>query len=281
MNDEFDHDPPPGKPMRAGTQPNALKIERDDWIPFGPDAEQGDQEDTEPDAIVLQALKRAGVLKKSIDRATNKSEWISEIRTGKDVKNYLRIGGWQQLASLYGYTVGSVVVEDHRDSGDRLIWSRARATLRNEAGVVIGTADAVCGRDEPKWQADPSFSIASMAQTRALSKAIRNVLGWVALLGGFGDTPGEEMEHLNVKDAKANSVSSPPTRTAVSGPAPSIFEDDDDEEAPICPAHGLPRNMVPAGRAKSTNKPFGDFWGSCDGHEEGEYCPKHYPKSSR
>lgn len=39
----------------------------------------------------------------------------------------------------------------------------------------------------------PLYSLASMAQTRANAKALRNVLSWVAVLAGYQATPAEEM----------------------------------------------------------------------------------------
>jgi hypothetical protein len=39
----------------------------------------------------------------------------------------------------------------------------------------------------------PEFQLRSMAQTRAGSKALRNVLAWVAVLAGYKPTPAEEI----------------------------------------------------------------------------------------
>lgn len=39
----------------------------------------------------------------------------------------------------------------------------------------------------------PLYQLASMAQTRANAKALRNVLSWVAVLAGYRPTPAEEM----------------------------------------------------------------------------------------
>lgn len=40
----------------------------------------------------------------------------------------------------------------------------------------------------------PLFQLASMAQTRAAAKALRMVLSWVVVLGGFKPTPAEELD---------------------------------------------------------------------------------------
>lgn len=56
------------------------------------------------------------------------------------------------------------------------------------------------GRKRPKKQrvhvgeeAVPLYQLASMAQTRACAKALRNVLSWVAVLAGYKTTPAEEL----------------------------------------------------------------------------------------
>ena len=51
----------------------------------------------------------------------------------------------------------------------------------------------MCTRDERNWASRDEFTLRSMAQTRASAKALRNVLAWVAVLGGFKPTPVEEM----------------------------------------------------------------------------------------
>lgn len=66
------------------------------------------------------------------------------------------------------------------------------------------------GRSMPKkervllgQEAVPLFQLASMAQTRANSKVLRNVLSWVVVLAGYKPTPAEEM-------IEAKIVSQPP-----------------------------------------------------------------------
>ena len=44
----------------------------------------------------------------------------------------------------------------------------------------------------------PFYQLASMAQTRANSKVLRNVLSWVVVLAGYKPTPAEEMIEANV-----------------------------------------------------------------------------------
>lgn len=73
----------------------------------------------------------------------------------------------------------------------------------------------------------PTFQLASMAQTRANSKALRNVLAWVVVLAGYRPTPAEEMEEVRgaertTKPANAGaSAASRPPATRAASPAPA------------------------------------------------------------
>ena len=106
---------------------------------------------------------------------------------------HVQYEGWQTAGKFYGYSVkthGAEFIEVGGVSG-----FKAKATVVNEAtGIEIGGAEAFCMRDEPNWKNKPTFQLASMAQTRAGSKALRQVLGFVVALSGYNPTPAEEME---------------------------------------------------------------------------------------
>ena len=65
------------------------------------------------------------------------------------------------------------------------------AVTRN--GEVVGSATAFCMRDEKTWASRDTYAIASMAQTRATSKALRMPLGFIVTLAGYSATPAEEI----------------------------------------------------------------------------------------
>ena len=50
--------------------------------------------------------------------------------------------------------------------------------------------------DEKNWKGKPWFQLASMAQTRAGAKALRNLLARVVVLAGYNPTPAEEMDDM-------------------------------------------------------------------------------------
>lgn len=67
---------------------------------------------------------------------------------------------------------------------DELVWETVEGGKKRPKKERIRTGD------EPV----PLFQLASMAQTRACAKALRNVLSWVAVLAGYRPTPAEELE---------------------------------------------------------------------------------------
>jgi hypothetical protein len=128
-----------------------------------------------------------------IARATAISDELA--RVIHDKRLYARIGGkehvlvegWALLGSMLGlfpYTVWTRPLPDG--------WE-ARVEARTLTGHPIAAAEAECLRSERKWARADDYAVRSMAQTRAVSKALRQPLGFVMLLAGFDATPGEEI----------------------------------------------------------------------------------------
>jgi hypothetical protein len=85
--------------------------------------------------------------------------------------------------------------------------AKARAEVVDlRTGQVVGGAEAYCMRDEENWAVKPWFQLASMAQTRAGAKALRNVLAWVVVLAGYRPTPAEELPPSPVPAVKAKVI---------------------------------------------------------------------------
>ena len=137
-------------------------------------------------------------------------------------EQYLEFEDWQTCGQFYGYTVktgGAVLVEIDGVKG-----AKAHADLLSlKTGAIVGGAEAYCMRDEEHWntrpkyewqgegdarrrvkvgeKAVPWFQLASMAQTRAGAKALRNRLAWVVVLAGYRPTPAEEMTGSTISEA--------------------------------------------------------------------------------
>jgi hypothetical protein len=70
---------------------------------------------------------------------------------------------------------------------------KATAIVVDSNGVQVGSADAFCLNGEPNWARKPLFQLAGMAQTRAINRALLNLLKPVFRLAGVESTPSEEM----------------------------------------------------------------------------------------
>lgn len=128
-----------------------------------------------------------------VERASTIATALADVIRAKSL--YKRIGqsdhvfveGWTLLGSMLG-----VFAE--------VEWSRpieggweSRAVSRTLAGRTVGAAESMCSRSESKWKSSDEYAIRSMAQTRAVSKALRLPLGFIMELAGYSATPAEEM----------------------------------------------------------------------------------------
>lgn len=138
----------------------------------------------EPSIVLSEAAKAAAALNDVIKK---KSKPV--IINGEP---YLEFEDWQTLGRFYGYSVRTYGAQEVTLDGVKGF--KAVADLLDVNGNVVGGSESFCMRDEPKWKDRPTFQLASMAQTRAGSKALRNKLSWVAVLAGYRPTPAEELD---------------------------------------------------------------------------------------
>ena len=59
----------------------------------------------------------------------------------------------------------------------------------------MGAGFGICSNREQGKKYYQEFAIASMAQTRAIGKAYRNILAWIIRAAGYEPTPAEEMDY--------------------------------------------------------------------------------------
>lgn len=152
----------------------------------------------EPDEVIMRAVKVADALKSVI---TQKG-LVKKIQG----REFIEVAGWQTLGSLVGVTTSC---DWTRRTEDPNGWEARVVVLRN--GVQIGAAEAQCTRDEKAWSNRDEYALRSMSQTRATSKALRSVLGFIAVIAGYEDTPAAEVPpggFDNTAWAKAPSSSS-------------------------------------------------------------------------
>jgi hypothetical protein len=81
-----------------------------------------------------------------------------------------------------------------------------------KTGAIIGYGYALCSNGEIKKASFDEYAIASMAQTRAVGKTVKNLLGFIMNAAGFEGTPAEELEEDMIK--KSNDDPEDPEATA-------------------------------------------------------------------
>lgn len=118
-------------------------------------------------------------------------------------EQYLEFEDWQTIGQFFTHTTGTEWTKPVMQDG-KVMGYEAKANLYNKDGLVVGGAEASCLRDELNWQSKPDFQLRSMAQTRAMAKALRSRFGFVAVLAGFRPTPAEEIT-VETKETKKDS----------------------------------------------------------------------------
>jgi hypothetical protein len=105
-------------------------------------------------------------------------------------RKHITVEGWTTLGGMTGVVP---IVTDTRanESGDGIV---AHVEVRRVAdGMVVGAAEGECSRAESKWKSRDPYALRSMAQTRAISRALRAPLGQIVVLAGYDPAGAEEM----------------------------------------------------------------------------------------
>lgn len=173
-----------------------------------------------PEIVIKEAEMVAMVFRKKADQL----QLYKKIGESK----HLLIEGWQMLAAVYGISARARETR-YLEFGQVNGYECSAEAYHIGTGRVVSTADAMCLSDEDKWSARPKYEwqngqrvqigsvavplqqLRSMAQTRAMSKALSNLFKWIAKMAGYATTPAEEMTG---DEGAADSRSSAPTATS-------------------------------------------------------------------
>lgn len=179
----------------------------------------------QPQEVLADAQKAAKALAEVV---RNKKKPV--IMNGEQ---YLEFEDWQTVAKFYGVTA-KVISTEYISFGE-VHGFEAKAVAINRYGMEISGAEAMCLNDEPNWKSKPLFQLRSMAQTRACSKSLRNVLAWVVVLAGYKPTPAEEMtgQEQNGKTQPDKNKTTEPQRKVVAAP-PELREKLNKELSEYC-----------------------------------------------
>lgn len=171
-----------------------------------------------PKVILDEAQIAAKALKDVISKKEKPVKFNGE--------QYLEFEDWQTIAKFYGLVCSTLEPEEIMVDG--VVGAKAKAQVVDvKTGQVIGQAAAWCLRDEPNWRNKPLYQLGSMAQTRAGSKALRNLLSWVVVLAGYKTTPAEEIQGEISNDANEPSrpLNSVPEHNRVIGNDSDVVHD--------------------------------------------------------
>lgn len=133
------------------------------------------------------------------------SQGLSTVIVGK---NYVQIEGWQFAGGLMGMAAKIVKVEN-LSSGTEKKWRADVEIIRLKDNVAVGFGTAICSNLEGKKKSFDEYAICSMAQTRAIGKAYRNMIGWVIKLAGYEATPSEEIIKMGGQPVETRDQSKP------------------------------------------------------------------------
>ena len=139
-------------------------------------------------------------------------------------KAYVNVEGWQFAGGQLGIIpiIEDVVDLSNRENG--VLKYQATVKLVNfKNQQTMGKGIAICSNEESMKRKFDEYAICSMAQTRAVGKAYRLLIGWLMKSAGYEATPLEEMEGVFNSSKETNhaevnpAYQKPPDSAYVSG----------------------------------------------------------------
>ncbi len=159
----------------------------------------------DPESVLEDATRAAHAIARVIEQKVRKV-----IIRGRQ---YLEFEDWQTLGHFYGYTTGAEGEPEfvqYTDADGKLSTGFRATAVVFHRGRIVSRAHALCMDDEKDWMRSSFHAMASMAQTRACAKSLRQVLSWVVVLKGLAATPAEEMSDGEEDDRPATERKQPP-----------------------------------------------------------------------
>ena len=122
-------------------------------------------------------------------------------------KQFVNVEGWQFAGASLGLmpiiTETTDLTRRGTEPGQVEIKYMAKCEVRNiTTGQLVATGIALCSNFERTKKGFDEYAILSMAQTRAIGKAYRNLLAWLMKAAGFEATPAEEMDFATEEPKK-------------------------------------------------------------------------------
>jgi hypothetical protein len=159
---------------------------------------------------LLATVTPAQLMQISTDVAAVCGEIVKKTAIQIKGRRYIKVEGWQALATAHGCVAGSRDVE-RVASGYRAIGELRRMT----DGALLGTAEGFVGEDEvvwfggkdqggKTWARRHDYAIRAMAQTRAISRVCRSAFAHCVVLidADLSTTPAEEADSIMTSSPK-------------------------------------------------------------------------------
>jgi hypothetical protein len=152
-------------------------------------------------------------------------------------KQFVNVEGWQFAGASLGLmpiiTETTDLTRRGTEPGQVEIKYMAKCEVRNiNTGQLVATGVAICSNFEQSKKRFDEYAILSMAQTRAIGKAYRNLLAWLMKAAGFEATPAEEMDFATVQTgASVHEAPKKPAQTVQEVVAEIVEEQEIDIDA--------------------------------------------------
>lgn len=151
------------------------------------------------------------------------------MRFANNPREYVRVEGWLTISRVNNEQPHAKIESVTRDPESENELIHARAWLTDSRDTVVSLADGYCSTEERSWKDKPFYARASMAQTRALAKAMRLRHAWVMVMAGYAPTPAEEMSDELFEGSAGNEpgeakVPAPPRAEPVAPPVRKVGE---------------------------------------------------------
>jgi hypothetical protein len=124
-------------------------------------------------------------------------------------KMYPQVEAWQFAGGLLNLFPRVTAVVDVSNGQKGVYKYRAEVEIYDYTGEepkFVTAAVAICSNEEPTKKHFAEYAIASMAQTRAIGKGFRVLLGWLMKASGYEPTPAEDMDQASDDSNKPNLI---------------------------------------------------------------------------
>lgn len=138
-----------------------------------------------PSSLIIEEAKQ---ISNDLMTLVRENKWLVKVNN----KEYLVFEAWQTLARFMNWTVKTEWTRPIEYGGASGF--EARGVVVDKEGNEVGAGEAMCLDNERNWKGKDAFSIRAMAQTRSMARALRQNLGWIAVLAGFAPSVAEEMD---------------------------------------------------------------------------------------